>query len=329
VSKSLVTRFKRELRTTTDLMELVDVLKRVALSQFHSLDGTRQRLGWTTAESSGDGTDPPGRRSAQASEPPLRLADPDAASPALSLSIVLEDFFRLIPPAHCRHPFLEPPAPPLGMVIVTSDEGFLGGLNSAVIQKALASRDGPTAELMVLGERGSNYFKELGQPFKHFPGIGERIAARRVEALRDYIVAQFLRRAFARVVVVYPRPLSFSHQEVDVVQLLPYARPSGAPGPAAPAPTDTILEPSARSIIEYLVKLWVTRKLHEVFWQSRLAELGARAMHLEASFQELGQQRKKQTLQYFRGLHEVTDTSIRETYAGVVARRRQARERRP
>src|SRR5437870_13030561 len=50
VSKSLVTRFKSELRTTTDLMELVDVLKRVALSQFHTLDTTRQRQGWTRSE---------------------------------------------------------------------------------------------------------------------------------------------------------------------------------------------------------------------------------------------------------------------------------------
>jgi F0F1-type ATP synthase gamma subunit len=145
--------------------------------------------------------------------------------------------------------------------------------------------------------------------------------------LRDHIAAEFLRRKVARVVVVYPRPLSFTQQQVEAFQLLPYERPSGgsaAAAAAAPA-RETILEPSASSIIEYLVKLWLTRKLHEVFWQSRLAELGARAMHLEASFLELGQQKKKQTLKYFRSLHEVTDTSIRETYAGVVARRRDGR----
>src|SRR3989442_7765524 len=179
---------------------------------------------------------------------------------------------------------------------------------------------------MVVGERGRNYFKDLGQPFTHFPGVGEHIASERVEALRDHIVTQFVRRTFARVVVVYPRPLSFTHQEVDAFQLLPYARSAGGPGVAASAPMETILEPSAHSIIEYLVKLWLTRKLHEVFWQSRLAELGARALHLEASFLELAQHKKKQTLQYFRGMHEVTDTSIRETYAGVVARRREAAE---
>jgi len=145
-----------------------------------------------------------------------------------------------------------------------------------------------------------------------------------VEALRDHIVAQFLHRKVARVLVVYPRPLSFTQQEVCSVQLLPYERPPRGSGVGPPEPTETILEPSAYSIIEYLIKLWLTRRIHEVFWQSRLAELGARAMHLEASFLELAQAKKKQTLQYFRGLHEVTDTSIRETYAGVVARRRDA-----
>jgi len=326
VSKSLVSRFKSELRTTTDLMELVDVLKRVALSQFHTLDSTRQRLGWRRSETPTAGNALIGDPSLLVSDGPTTLARRDVKGPALSLSVVLEQFFRLIPPERCRHPFLSRPAPPLGVVIVTSDEGFLGGLNSAVIQRALAAREGQPAELMVLGGRGKNYFTDIEQPFTQFPGIGEHIVSERVEALRDHIVAQFLRRKLARVLVVYPRPLSFTQQEVHAVQLLPYERPPRGSGVGPAEPTETILEPSAHSIIEYLIKLWLSRQLHEVFWQSRLAELGARAMHLEASFLELAQHKKKQTLQYFRGLHEVTDTSIRETYAGVVARRREAAE---
>jgi ATP synthase F1 gamma subunit len=328
VSKSLVTRFKSELRTTTDLMELVDVLKRVALSQFHTLDSTRQRLGWQKSEAPARDDDLLVDPSPLASGGPTSPADPDAKGPALSLSVVLEGFFRLIPPEQCHHPFLSRPAPPLGIVIVTSDEGFLGGLNSAVIQHALAAREGRPAELVVLGGRGRNYFTDIGQPFTQFPGIGEHIVSQRVDALRDHIAEQFLRRKVARVLVVYPRPLSFTQQEVHSVQLLPYERPPRGPGVGSSEPTETILEPAAYPIIEYLIKLWVSRQLHEVFWQSRLAELGARAMHLEASSLELAQRKKKQTLQYFRGLHEVTDTSIRETYAGVVARRREAAERR-
>lgn len=323
MSKSLVIRLKKELRTTTDLMELVDVLKRVAVSQFHSVDGKRQRMGWTKSERPSEGPHPISEQAPREAGGATTIVHPEAKGPPLSLSVVLENFFRLIPPQQCRHPFLERPSPPLGIVIVTSDEGFLGGLNSAVIQKALSARGGQQDELIVLGERGRSYLKDLSEPFTHFPGVGEHIASQQVEGLRDYIVAQFLRRKFARVLVFYPRPLSFTHQEVDSCQLLPYERPSRSSGVTSSDPMETILEPSADSIISYLIKLWLTRKLHEVFWQSKLSELGARAMHLEGSFFELAQQKKKLTLQYFRGLHEVTDTSIRETYAGVVARRKE------
>src|SRR3989440_1063593 len=156
--------------------------------------------------------------------------------------IVLEQFFRLIPPERCRHPFLSRPAPPLGVVIITSDGGVLGGLNSAVIQRELAARDGQPAELMVLGGRGKNYFTDIEQPFTQFPGIRGHIVSERVEALRDHIVAQFLRQKLARVLVVYPRPLSFTQQEEHAVQLLPYERPP--PGSVAgPAETpQTVVE---------------------------------------------------------------------------------------
>ncbi|MGH7272863.1 MAG: F0F1 ATP synthase subunit gamma [Nitrospiria bacterium] len=324
MSKSLVLRLKKELRATADLMELVDVLKRVAASQFQSLDRKRQSMDWTTAKMPSEGERPTSEQTSQQSEWATAIAHSEAQGPPLSLRVVLEDFFRLIPPQQRRHPFLEKPSPPLGMVIVTSDEGFLGGLNATVIQKALSARDGQQAELIVLGERGRIYLEDLNEPFTCFRGVGEHITGPAVERLRDYIVEQYLRRKFARVLVFYPRSRSFTQQEVASLQLLPYERPSQSAEVASSDPREVILEPSAYLIIEYLIKLWLTRKIHEVFWQSKLSELAARAMHLEASFLELAQQKKKQTLQYFRSLHEVTDTSIRESYAGMLARKKEA-----
>ena len=323
MSKSAVIRLKKELRTTTDLMELLDVLKRVAASQFHSLDQKRQRAGWTTADMPSEDHDPTSEQAWQEPSSAMAIGRSEAQGPSLSLRVVLEDFLRLIPPHQCRHPFLERPSPPLGIIIVTSDEGFLGGVNAAVIQKALSARGGQQAELIVLGERGKIYFGDLNEPFTHFPGVGEHITPQAVERLRDYIVTQYLRGTFARVLVFYPRPLSFAHQEVDCFQLLPYERPSQRPDVASSHSTEIILEPSAYSIIEYLIKLWLSRRIHEVFWQSRLSELAARPIHLETSLQGLGEQKKKLTIQYFRNVHEVTDASIRESYAGVVARKKE------
>ncbi|MFQ5541434.1 MAG: F0F1 ATP synthase subunit gamma [Candidatus Binatia bacterium] len=304
MSNSIVIRLKNELQTTAGLMGLVDILKQVAAAQFYALDEKRRSSGWTTGDrpSKGRTTEPAQEESGER---------------------MLDNFFHLIPPEQYRHPFLDKPSPPLSLVIVTSDEGFLGGLNAAVIQGALSAQGDQQAELIVLGERGKMYLDDLKKPCTPFPGLGDQITSQEVERVRDYIVGQYLHRKCGRVVVFYPRLVSFTHQEVDSFQLLPYTPPSEGRDPASLSdPAQTILEPSAYSIIEYVVKLWLSRRIQEVFWQSRLSEVAARAMHLEASGVELGQQKKRATLRYFRNKHEVTDTSIRETYAGMVARKR-------
>jgi F-type H+-transporting ATPase subunit gamma len=248
------------------------------------------------------------------------MAGAKIKGPQISLTAVVEDFLRLIPPQQWRHPFVQEASPPLGIVIMATDEGFLGGLNAGVIQKALAARGDQEAELMVLGERGGMVLKDHNELFTSFPAVGENIISRDVERLRDYIVKQYLLRKFSTVLVFYPRCFSFTRQEVDSFQLLPCKRSS--PGGGSSSSTEPILEPSASSIIDYLVKLWLGRKLHEVFWQSRLSELAARATHLEASLQGLKDQKKKLTLQYFRSKHEVADTGIRESFAGMISKKK-------
>ncbi len=319
MSQGAVINVKKELRTTNDLMDLVDVLKQVAAAQFQVLEDKRKQSGWTRVEMPSGGDNSVSQQALQESEWAKAMAGAKIKGPQVSLTAVVEDFLRLIPPQQCRHPFRLEASPPLGIVIMATDEGFLGGLNAAVIQKALAARGDQQAELMVLGERGGMVLRDYDEPFTSFPAVGENINSREVERLRDYIVERYLLRKFATVLVFYPRCVSFTRQEIDSFQLLPCKRPS--PGGASSSSTGPILEPSAYSIIDYLVKLWLGRKLHEVFWQSRLSELAARSTHLEASLQGLKDQKKKLTLQYFRSKHEVTDTGIRESFAGMISKK--------
>ncbi len=225
MSQSAVIRTKKELRTTTDLMDLVDVLKRVAASQFQVLEDKRKQSGWTRAEMPSGGEHSVSQQALQESEWSKAMAGAKIKGPQVSLTAVVEDFLSLIPPQECRHPFMLEASPPLGIVIMATDEGFLGGLNAAVIQKALAVRGDQQAELMVLGERGGMVLRDYNEPFTSFPAVGENINSRDVERLRDYIVEQYLLRKFSTVLVFYPRCISFTRQEIDSCQLLPCKRP--------------------------------------------------------------------------------------------------------
>ena len=76
-----------------------------------------------------------------------------------------------------------------------------------------------------------------------------------------------------------------------------------------------LLESSRGKILEYLVWLWLGERMYEVLGMSRLAELAARAVHLEGSTQELQREGKKLRQKYFRKRHELIDSSMRELFA--------------
>lgn len=289
MSSSTVLRYQNELQATSGLIGLMEVLKSVASSRFHLFQAKR-------------------RQRNQGGDLASRLAD-------------LEGFFRLIPPGQRVHPFLRPPSDPLGLVIVTSDEGFLGGLNASVTRKALLTPGAERAELIVLGGRGRTHLTDRGAQVTAFPGVGPEVDLHAVARLRDHVVWQYLEGKVGRVVIFYPRFLSFTRQEVASLQLLPYVCPTVGPeGPVPPA-VETILEPSASAIIEYLVEIWLAWVLEEVFWHSKLSEYATRTMHLDKSMQDLADERKKALLKYFRSKHEAMDTSIRESYAGLLMTR--------
>lgn len=287
----LVLRYKKELQTAGELQELMELMKQVTASQFHATQ--------ETAEASR------GPRGKSARSP---VQSPEA------LAAAMEGFFRLIPPDQRLHPFFDEPSEPLGLVMLTSDEGFVGGLNASVIEQALLTPGAQQAELIIVGERGRVYLQDLRLRCTPFPSLTSRGV---VERLQQHLITRYLAGRLRHVIVCYPHFYSVARQEPTAYPLLPYRRPRAGGAPAPAASPQTFVEPAGPAIIEYLVTLWVGCKLHDLFQQSRLAELAARITRLELNGRELEDRRRKVRLQYFRAKHELVDSSLRETYAGL------------
>ena len=109
---------------------------------------------------------------------------------------------------------------PRALVMVTSDEGFLGEYNGAVINFALNQRR-KGDELIVLGERGSRYLEDMQESFVFFPGVGEEISYQGAEKLRDYFVSQYLKKSIGEIALIYARFIAFGSYEVSMLPLLP------------------------------------------------------------------------------------------------------------
>ncbi len=204
---------------------------------------------------------------------------------------------------------------PFALILVSSDEGFLGELNSFLLDKLLSKRQARDT-VIVLGQQGQGYLEERGMAFKGFPAVSDKMDFSQIEVIRDIIFKLFKEDKISQVCVIYAKFVSLTTQQVEAEDLFPLHLPDSKKDI-----TDLIIEPTANRVIENFVKLWLSSKLYEIFFSSKLSEYAARIMHLEESSKELVRLNQKLKLEYFKYLHSLSDKTIRE----IVAARLQAR----
>ncbi len=285
---------RKDLQFNGELLALVETLKNVAGAQYHQMEKEKERF--------------------------------DDFMEAFS------QFFRVVNLVDVDDPLVRVSSDVLGLVVVTSDSGFMGGLNQGVIRDAMdvatnyTGGDESRVSLVVIGDKGAIALSDTHE-FKFFPGIAQDTIYEQAVEVRDYIVKEVLARRMGRVLVGYPRPLSFTAQVIEVTSLLPCAElfDQGADSEIAhhtgpkllSEARKVIVESSFSDIVEYLASVWVTAKLFEIFEDSKLAEFSARAMHLENSFQKVEKEHKKLKRKCFKAAHELIDKGMRESFAAT------------
>lgn len=293
-----INEIRKELQFNGELVQLIETLKNIAASQYHIMEKEKARF----------------REFMEA----------------------FAGFFRVVNLVGVRDPLVDVMSDVLAIVVVTSDSGFMGGLNQGVIRAALQTQGAMPDEkvkYVVIGEKGSLIFSDRAQPFESFRGINQETIYEQAVAVKDFIVQEVLAGRMGRVVVAYPRPLSFTAQTIEVINLLPCAelfdknaasevasfyRGQGILAEAR----KVIVESKFSDMVEYLAGVWVTSKLFEVFEDSKLAEFSARAVHLEGSLQKLEKEQKTIRHQFFKASHERIDKGMRESFAASRKRRK-------
>ena len=231
----------------------------------------------------------------------------------------IEECFAFLDPTKIRHPYLfERQDLPAALVVVTSDEGFLGELNSLLINTTIDKRSRTQEDkIFVLGERGARYLEDMNEKFSFFSGISDDVEYREVQGLRNFLLDAYHKK-FGKILVIYPEFVSLTNQHVRAYQLLPYAEFNVGQRALHTAVEDMLFEPDAARVIEMLIELWMGIKLLEIFWSSKQSEYAARIMHLDGSMQELKFINQKIRYEYFRQAHALKDNAIREITASRV-----------
>ncbi|MCK4994248.1 MAG: F0F1 ATP synthase subunit gamma [Candidatus Omnitrophica bacterium] len=275
-----IARLKNDLSFNKTLEEMIDILKITTAVQLRRLQDERKREGRFLSQ--------------------------------------LHDSFSILKKGKAvNHPFFQRDREePCCIVVITSDEGFLGELNSLLMNTALKEKNSGNDTLIVLGERGANYLDGLQEPYLFFSGIGEKVESSEADNLKRYLSEKYLKGQFNRVLIVYAEFVSISVQQIKVHMLLPVPVLELPFSPEdAGRKEEIIIEPSSEAIIEGLMNLNLNYTIYNIFYSSKLSEFSARLMHLEKSSQELVCINRKLFLEYYKNLHFIADKRIREVLA--------------
>ena len=234
-------------------------------------------------------------------------------------------FFHLIDFSAVDHPFRHTRGN-LGIIMITSDEGFMGGLNTQVVNRGMEFVERDTDEIVVFGERGARLLVETKRRFTSFPGIKGEERYEMAVKLKDYIVSEGLANRFGCSVVIYPHPVSIAIQKVETISMLPCDQLFEKKLEAALPIQEVILESVVTDLLSYLIDTWITLILFNVFEDSKLSEFAARTIHLEESHQRLSEQEKILRHQYFRARREWIDKQMQDMFAGQIGRRKNEKE---
>ncbi len=293
---------RKELKFNHELLSLVETLKNVAGSQFHLLEKKKQRF--------------------------------EAFMNAFA------GFFRVVDLVDVVNPFVRAESDVTGLVVVTSDSGFMGGLNGSVLRAGLDAVDHLAPEqvaYVVIGEKGAVSVSDRRVPFKFFTGINQDTIYEQAVVIKDWLMQEVEARRMGRVIVAAPKALSFSAQTIQVSDLLPCGNLFDRhDSPSLPALSgskrflaearEVIVESSFDDMVRYLAEVWVTSKLYEIFEDGKLAEFGARAMHLEGSLQKVEKEYTKTRQRCVKATHEMVDKGMRESFSAKSTKRRKKKK---
>ena len=289
-----IQRIKEEMHLNVDMAELMEILKGIAVSEYWALLKKQGRF--------------------------KRFMD------------AFNGFFNILDFSSLDHPFARHTGK-LAILMITSNEGFMGGLNARVIETAFTHPEADAAALIMVGEQGAVRLEALKRPFKGFGGIVTEGSHAAAVELRNYIVQEVKEGVFQRLVVYYPKSISFMVQRVEELRILPctelFQKRSKASlleqkkgKPASEEADGLIIESSLHEMIQYLAETWIVQKFYEIFEESKLAEFSARTVHLEESFQLLQERGKSIRFQYLRSWHELIDKGMRDIFSAQIIRRK-------
>ena len=212
----------------------------------------------------------------------ILAARPYAEELHAALSRVASAVGQEVDPLLARRPIRR-----IGLIVMTSDRGLAGALDSNTVRAALryisehAPADGSNEPVEVtavtIGRKGRDQLRRAGVPIAaHFQRFGDRPGFADVTPVARLVVEDFMDGTYDEISVVYPSFISTLSQAPDVLTILPVREPEDQSAEEAERNDEYLFEPSPEAVMSRLLPHYVAIDLYRAVLEANASEQSAR-----------------------------------------------------
>jgi F-type H+-transporting ATPase subunit gamma len=227
-----------------------------------------------------------------------------------------------------HHPFLvsREAVKDVGLVVVTSDKGLCGGLNTNVLRLALAKvkelqGEGRGVQLTAIGNKGFTFMQRFGGKIvSHVIGTGDTPHMERLIGPVKVQIDAFAEGKIGTLYIVYTRFINTMKQEPVVEQLLPLPADRLKEDERASRKNwDYLYEPEARVVLDQLLTRYIEHIIYQSVAENMASEQSARMVAMKAASDNASSVIDDLTLIYNKTRQAAITKELSEIVGGAAA----------
>jgi F-type H+-transporting ATPase subunit gamma len=223
-----------------------------------------------------------------------------------------------------RHPFLvdRDTVKRVGIIVITTDKGLCGALNTNLLRMVLAQykqwqAEGEEIEVCALGNRGLGFMQRLGAKIvSQAVQLGDRPVMEKLIGPVKVVLDGYTSNRVDRLMLAYNRFINTMKQEPVIEQLLPL---SGERLGAPETVWDYIYEPEARAVLDQVLTRYIEALIFQAVAENMASEQSARMVAMKAASDNAGTLIDELTLIYNKNRQAGITKELSEIVGGAAA----------
>jgi F-type H+-transporting ATPase subunit gamma len=222
-----------------------------------------------------------------------------------------------------RHPFMiERPAKSVGVIVISTDRGLCGGLNTNVFKTVLMQmrewdKQSLPVSLCLLGSKGVAFFRRLGIPIlASTTGLGDQPHIKDLIGAVKVMLDAYRDGKIDRLYLIHAQFVNTMTQKPHVQQLLPV---EASATEDLQQHWDYLYEPEAADILDGLLQRYVESQVYQGAVENVACEMAARMVAMKSASDNAGKLIGELQLIYNKARQAAITKELAEIVGGAAA----------